>query len=238
MSYLIKLFRINFMYARVLLLCTAFSICMAAPVFAEEIVCKIAVAPFAFALPVENQEAPEIAEFAPKFKRYLEKALKKQPNIKLVQSPQMQSLSQKENYTEYRRYMYNTMANTYAALDCDYVIFGELISSETFLADGAPPKVFFRMKVTVCRKNQVHLQKRFEVMHSIPDEVEEKDIFLLKPKFSWARIPVGKSHYRIPVGKSYYDKALQEMADGIAKEIQSHIDDDGSLIVNAKWRKW
>lgn len=229
MSYLIKLFRINFMYARVLLLCTAFSICMAAPVFAEEIMCKIAVAPFAFALPVENQEAPEIAEFAPKFKRYLEKALKKQPNIKLVQSPQLQPLSQKENYTEYRRYMYNTMANTYAALDCDYVIFGKLMILESFFADGAPPNGFFCMKVTICRKNQTHSQKSFKVKHRIPDEVEEKDIFLLKPKFSWVRIPVGKA---------YYDKALQEMADGIAKEIQSHIDDDGSLIINAKWRKW
>ncbi|MGM9581361.1 MAG: hypothetical protein ACI3U2_09025, partial [Anaerovibrio sp.] len=108
MLYLIRLFRINFMYARAMLLCALFSICIASPVFAEEIMCKIAVAPFDFSLTVENQDAPEIAEFSPKFSRYLEKALKKQPNIKLVQSPQMQPLSTNDNDAGYRKNMYNT----------------------------------------------------------------------------------------------------------------------------------
>lgn len=229
MLYLIRLFRINFMYARAMLLCALFSICIASPVFAEEMMCKITVAPFAFALPVENQEAPEIAEFAPKFRRYLEKALKKQPNIKLVQSPHMPPLSQKENYTGYRKYMYNTMENTYAALDCDYVIFGELMISESFLADGAPPNGFLCLKVTVCSKTKRYSLKSFKLMHRIPDKDEEKEIF-------WLQSVNGRS--RIPVGKAYYDKALQKMAEDIAKEIQSHVDDDGSLIMNTEWRRW
>ena len=40
------------------------------------------------------------------------------------------------------------------------------------------------------------------------------------------------------MGKAYYDKALQKMAEDIAKEIQSHVDDDGSLIMNTEWRRW
>ena len=226
MLYLIRLFRINFMCARVMLICTVFSIFMTSPVFAEEIMCKIAVAPFDFSLTVENQEAPEIAEFTPKFSRYLEKALKKQPNIKLVQSPQMQSVPKNNNNSGYRKNMYNIIENTYSALDCDYVIFGELMLSEP-IAACAPPNGLLCLKVTVCRKPPRYYPKRFKVMRRIPDKDEEKDVFMLRSKSSWKRIPVGKA---------YYDKALQEMAEAIAKEIQSHVDDDGSLIMNDEWR--
>ncbi|MGM9580037.1 MAG: hypothetical protein ACI3U2_02225, partial [Anaerovibrio sp.] len=121
----------------------------------------------------------------------------------------------------------NTIENTYSALDCDYVIFGELMISEAFFADGAPPNGFLCLKVTVCRKPPRYYPKRFKVMRRIPDKDEEKDVFMLRSKSSWKRIPVGKA---------YYDKALQEMAEAIAKEIQSHVDDDGSLIMNDEWK--